>query len=225
MFGFWKRGERANIVKQVHSLALALDHVGVHEAEQVGLDEHGFCDTLPTAENVVLRLVDERDAYRDMVDGPSVEHLQHELIVARRNLAYERQAHNKEAAYLHAQIDALRASAFRMAELTVRPPVPMVFTDAQTTKVVDVIYSAPAEPVTVEPTLREQALAVIDSIKQPDGSFDAAEAFDIYSTMAGGRYVVGEFLWDFEGLTSLGYAHDEHSELGGRRCVWRPVRD
>lgn len=256
MFGFGIWGKR-NVQARVNSLADVLDHVGVHPAEEVCVGD--AVSVTATAENVLLRLVEERDAYRDMVDNSAITcamcgdeqggGLERELLIARRNLAYARQVHSAEIIALTASRDAARFEAHArqvMAEeIEERYRLVNREADAITDALVEFGFPDPRVgvghdewfdlkgavrgalaslvPQPVEPTLREQALAVIASIVQPDGSFDAGRGFDLYSKMPGGRYVVGEFLWDSEGLVSLGYAYDMHSELGGRRCVWRPV--
>lgn len=66
-----------------------------------------------------------------------------------------------------------------------------------------------------ELSLRDQAQLAIAAVCEEDGSFDAGKAFGTYSRMSGGRYEPGEFLWDCEGLASLGYYH-----VPGTQCTW-----
>lgn len=248
MFGF---GNKRAMEARAQHLGAVLEHVGVYDGELIHVP--GGVSAMLTAENVLLRQAEEIEAYRDMVDGPTVEHLRHELEVAQRNLGYERQGRSADRI---TYAEALRVSGREKGELSLRlmaaerelngvldvllvrglvdPVEDGAAVDLVTvvSDAVDRLGGTPAAVADVEATqlaetrpltLREQALAVITEIAQPDGSFDAADGFTRYSAMGEAAPSEDGWYWGFHGLADLGYYHDMHSTLGGRSCVWRPV--
>ena len=251
MFGSYKR----LMQRRAESLGRALEHVGVYPGELV--EVKGGVSAMLTAENVLLRQAEEIAALREMLDrgeGDIDKGAAFHLDIARRNLAYERQARSADNA---AYADALRAAGREKAALTLchdaahrelnavldvlierryvvgvedgdEVNLPLLVALAVDGTIVRVAEDEPtAEQIelpldeTQLPTLREQAEAVIANIKQPNGSFDAAEGFTRFS--ATGDAIDDGWRWTFEGLAALGYRHNGTAELNGRRCVWEPV--
>lgn len=128
MFGFWKLGERRRTRERMDKLSTALEHVGVHPAERVMIDE-GHYDVLLTAENVLLRQAEVIDAYRELVSDLTEQIMQHELQewqdsfrdvvhqrdVAQHNLGYERQGRSADRI---AYVEALRVAGREKGEIT-----------------------------------------------------------------------------------------------------------
>lgn len=234
-FGIWSR--RA-IRARMNSLADVLEHVGVYDAERVE-SAPGAWSVTATAENVLLRLVEERDAYRDMVQTRAEASV--ELRVAKRNLAYARQARSTDRAIYS---DALREAGREKGKLASR----LAEREAELNRVLDVLIEQgvltegdvpgdgaefdlaellrggcpaeePVQRAEVDQgvgalTLREQAQLAIAAVCREDGSFNARSAFLVYSDMPNGKLDEPGWFWDVEGLRELGYRYT------GASCEW-----
>lgn len=132
--------------------------------------------------------------------------------IVTRNLGYERQARSADRI---AYAEALRTAGREKGELLMR------LRGLEAVLIANGL--AVEEPEPVAQTLRQQAEGVIASIKQPNGSFDAAEGFTLFSRTSSDGVEGDGWRWSFEGLAALGYRHNDTATLNGRRCVWEPI--
>jgi len=208
MFGFRivRDSTLQRLRRNLLALDAALDHVGVHPAEQVKVreTETHFLRSIPlTAENVLLRLAEERDAFKRMLEdnNESSDGLIADLRdvdarreIAERNLAYEQQGRSADHA---GYAEALRTAGRQKGELSLR----LAAANRELNEVLDLLEARGLiEPVAdgAKVDLWTVVSGVLDRLQgeevtlaMMDAGYDATRLDDGTPQFAGGGFCLG----------------------------------